>query len=50
MKIVFPQWAIKINEPLKVYTAERRQGSAIRFIVANDLDSLADKLTEANER
>jgi len=50
MKIVFPQWAIRVNESLRVYTAERREGSAIRFIVASDLDSLADKLTEANER
>jgi len=50
MKIVFPVWSIKVNEPLKVYTAEKQEGTAIRFIVAHDLDSLADKLTKANER
>ena len=41
------RWTIRRNETLHVWTAERHEGTVIRFIVAHTATELAGKLETA---
>lgn len=47
---VIPGWTIGVHERGTAFVAERRTGTAVRVLVAHDLDTLRAKIERVTEQ